>query len=139
MGVKPLILYDVDHGVVMEAMQWKSASSQFDFGYTEQFCLPGVTSVFSSVTVLLGTLWSSIKLIEPPYVFDLENAIALDTMQGNRASSLSEGNVSWVFSSCGRNLGYILQLWRRCPFETGVCSVKSAHLSRYDGQLRNVN
>ena len=34
------------------------------------------------MTVLLGTLWSSIKQIEAPYVFDWENAIALDTMQG---------------------------------------------------------
>ena len=72
-------------------------------------------------------------------MFDWENAIAMDTMQGNRASSGREGNVSWVFSSCGRNLGYILELWRGCPFETGVCSVNSGHLSRYEGQLRNVN
>ena len=42
-------------------------------------------------TVLLGTLWSSIKQIEAPYVFDWENAIALDKMQGNRASSRREG------------------------------------------------
>ena len=27
-------------------MQGKFASSQFDFGYTEQFCIPGVTSVY---------------------------------------------------------------------------------------------
>ena len=46
--VKPLVLYDVDRGVVMEPMQWKLASSQFDFGYTKQFCIPGVTSVFFS-------------------------------------------------------------------------------------------
>ena len=46
--VNPLVLYDVDCGVVMEPMQWKLASSQFDFGYTEQFCIPGVTSVFFS-------------------------------------------------------------------------------------------
>ena len=72
-------------------------------------------------------------------MFDCENAIALDTMQGKRASSRSERKGSWVFSSCGRNLGYILELRRGCPFETGVCSVKSAHLSRYEGQLRNVN
>ena len=72
-------------------------------------------------------------------MFDLENAIALDTMQGNRASSRREGKVSWVFSSCGRNLGYILELRSCCPFETGVCSVKSGHLSRYVGNLRNVN
>ena len=79
------------------------------------------------------------KQIEAPYVFDWENTIALGTMQGNRASSRGERNVSWVFSSCGRNLGYILELRRGCPFETGVCSVKSGHLSRYEGQLRNVN
>ena len=30
------------------------------------------------MTVLLGTLWSSIKQIEAPYRFDCENAIALD-------------------------------------------------------------
>ena len=79
------------------------------------------------------------KHIEAHYVFDRENAIALDTLQGNRASSRGEGKVSWVFSSCGRNLGYILDLRWGCPFVTGVCSVKSGHLSRYDGQLRNVN
>ena len=42
--------------------------------------------------------------------YDWENAIALGTMQGNRASSPREGKVSWDFSSCGRNLGYILEL-----------------------------
>ena len=77
------------------------------------------------VTVLLGTLWSSVKQIKAPYVFDWENAIALDTMQGNRALSRREGKVSWVFSSCSRNLGYILELQRGCPFETLVCSLKS--------------
>ena len=72
-------------------------------------------------------------------MFDWENAIALHAMQGNRASSRGEGEVSWVFSSCGRNLEYILELCQGCPFETGVCSVKSGHLSMYEGQLRNVN
>ena len=61
------------------------------------------------MTVLLGTLWNSIKQIESPYVFDWENTIALDTMQGNRASSRREGKVSYVFSCCGRLLGYILE------------------------------
>ena len=42
------LLYDVDRGVVMEPMQGKLASSQFAFEYTEQFCIPGVTSVFFS-------------------------------------------------------------------------------------------
>ena len=47
-GVKPLVLYDVDRRVVMEPMQGKLASSKFDFRYTEQFCIPGVTLVFFS-------------------------------------------------------------------------------------------
>ena len=44
--MKPLVLYDVDRGVFMETMQGKLALSQFDFGYTEQICIPGMTSVF---------------------------------------------------------------------------------------------
>ena len=47
-GVKPLVLYNVDRGMVMEPMQGKLASSQFDLGYTELFCVPEVTSVFFS-------------------------------------------------------------------------------------------
>ena len=124
--MKPLVLYDVDRRVFMEPMQGKLSSSQFDFGYTDQFFIFGVTSVyFSSCDSVLWTLWSSMKQIEAPYVFDWENAIALDTMQGNRASSRGERKVSWVFSSCGRNLGYILELRQSCLFETGVCPVKS--------------
>ena len=55
-------------------------------------------------------------------MLDSEHGIALHPMQGIRASSSSEGEVSWVFSSCGENLGYILELRRRWPFETPVCS-----------------
>ena len=116
----------MDRELVMEAMQGKLASSQFDFGYTEQFCIPGVTSVFFlSCDSVVGNLWSSIKQIEPPYVFDWENAIPLDTMQHNRGSFRREGKVSCVFSSCGRNLGYNLELQQGCPFETLVCSLMS--------------
>ena len=43
------------------------------------------------MTVLLGTIWSSIKQIEAPYVFAWKNAIALHVMQGNRASSRANG------------------------------------------------
>ena len=43
-------------------------------------------------------------------MFEWEYGIALHAMQGNRASSPSEGDVSWDFSSCSRNLGYILEL-----------------------------
>ena len=41
-----------------------------------------------------------------------EHGIAEHAMQGNCASSLAEGEVSWIFSICGRNLGHILELWR---------------------------
>ena len=67
----PLVLFYVDCGVFLEPMQGKLASSHFDFGYTEQFCIPGVTSVFfSSCDSVFGDLWSSIKQIEASYVFD---------------------------------------------------------------------
>ena len=47
--------------------------------------------------------------------------------------------MSWDFSSCGGNLGYILELQRGLPFETPLCSAKSGLLSSYDRHLRNLN
>ena len=57
-----------------------------------------------------SVVWDSIKQIEAPYVFDLENAIARHAMQGNRASLVARGKShgfsrvaagTWViFSSC---------------------------------------
>ena len=53
--VKTLVLYHVDRGMLMEPMQGKLASSQFDLGYTELYCVPEVTSVFfSSCDTVLG-------------------------------------------------------------------------------------
>ena len=49
------------------------------------------------------------------------------------------GDVSWDFSSCDRNVGYILELERGWPFETPLCSVKSTLLFSYDGHLSNLN
>ena len=97
----------------MEPMQGKWASSQVDLRYTELFCIPEVHQCSARfVTVFLGTLRFSIKKIEAPYGFDREYGIALHAMQGNRASFPSEGDVSYDFSSCGRNLGYIRKLQR---------------------------
>ena len=62
-------------------------------------------------------------------MFDFELEIALHPMQGIRTSPPAEGDVSWDFSSCGRNLGYILELQQSWPFETPVCSPKSGLLS----------
>ena len=47
-GFKPLDLYAEDRGMVMETLQGKLASSQFDLGHTDLFCIPEVTSVFFS-------------------------------------------------------------------------------------------
>ena len=44
--VKPLVLYAVEHGIAMEPMKGKWASSRVDLGYTELFFVPEVTSVF---------------------------------------------------------------------------------------------
>ena len=62
------------------------------------------------VTVFLGTLWCSIKQIKATYLFDWEQEISLQAMQGNPDSSHGKGEVSWFFLSCSRNLGYILEL-----------------------------
>ena len=91
------------------------------------------------VTVFLGILFSSIREIEVPYVFDWEHGIPQHEMQGNRASSCGEGEVSWVFLSCDRDLVYILELRRAWPFETRVSSAKSGLLSSYDGHLGKLN
>ena len=79
------------------------------------------------------TLWSSIKQIKALYMFNWERGIALHAMQGTRASSLVEGEVSWFFSICGGNLGYIHEIRRGWPFKIRVCSATSGLLSRYDG------
>ena len=46
--VKPLVLYDVEHGIAMELMKRKWASSRVDLGYSELFCIPEVTAVYLS-------------------------------------------------------------------------------------------
>ena len=58
-GVKRLVLYDLDLRMVMESMQGKLASSQFDLLYTELFCIPEVISVFFSSCD--SDLWDSLE------------------------------------------------------------------------------
>ena len=69
------------------------------------------------VRLFLGTLWNSIKEVKAPFVFNGEHGLALHAMQGNRASSRGEGEVSWFFLSCGGNLGYVLELRRGWLFK----------------------
>ena len=91
------------------------------------------------VTVFLGILFSSIREIEVPYVFEWEHGTPQHEMRWNRASSCGEGEVSLVFSSCGRHLVYILELRRGWPFDIRVCSAKSGLLSSYDGHFGKLN
>ena len=75
-------------------------------------------------------------------MFDWEYGLigtAMHAMQRNRASSPAEGDFSWDFSRCGRNLGYILELQQGWPFETPLCSAKLGLLFSYNGHLRNLN
>ena len=130
----------MEHGIAKEQMRGKWAPSCVDFGYTDLFCIPDLSSEFiSACDSVLGTLCGPIKKIEAPYVFNCKYDISLHEMQGNQASSPSKGYVSWDFSSCGKNMGYILELQRGRPFETPLCSAKSGLLSSYDGHLRNLN
>ena len=46
--VKPLVLYDVEHGIALEPMKGTWASSGVDLGYTELFCIHEVTAVLLS-------------------------------------------------------------------------------------------
>ena len=68
-------------------------------------------------------------------MFDGEHGIALHPMHGNQASSHGEGEVSWFFSSCSGNLGYIFELQRVWPFKTRVCAGTSGLLSSCKGHL----
>ena len=72
-------------------------------------------------------------------MFDWEHGTALHAVQGNLDSSRVEGEVSWVFLSCSRNLGYILKLQQGWPFETRVSLAKSGLLASNDGHLGNLN
>ena len=58
----------------------------------------------------------------------LEHGIALHPVHEIRPLTPAEGDVSWDFSSCSRNLGYILELQRERVFETPLGSAKSGFL-----------
>ena len=69
--------------------------------------------------MLLGTVFSSIKQIEAPYVFDWEHVIALHAIRGNRPHLLARGKShgfsrvaagTWgIFSSYGGDVHSKLQ------------------------------
>ena len=85
-----------------------------------------------------GTLCTSIKQIKSPNLFDWEEGIALHAVLRNQATSFSEWEVRWDFSSCIGKLGYVLELRRGKSLKTFVCSATSGLLFSYDGHFRNL-
>ena len=134
--IKTLVVYDVEWERAMDSMKGKCASSWVDLRYTNQLCVPEVTSVFfSSCDSLVG---DSLELNQA-------NRTSLCVWLGKSNCSGCNAGESGLISWRGGSLmgflelrqarGYILELRRRCPFFTGVCLVKSGHLSRYDRHL----
>ena len=80
--------------------------------------------------VILRTLWSSIKEVKAPFVFDMEHGIALEAMQGTRASSRGEVGNLMVFLELQWNLRFPLGLQRGCYLNTRVFSAASGLLPR---------
>ena len=44
-GIRQLVMFDVEHGIAMEPMKGKWASSRADLGYTKLFYIPNESSV----------------------------------------------------------------------------------------------
>ena len=63
--------------------------------------------------------------------------LALHAMLGNRASSRGQWDVSWFFSSCSWNVGYILQLCQGWP--SHVCLAMSGLLYSCEAHHRNLH
>ena len=64
-------------------MQGNWSSFQVDFGYTELFHIPVLTTVsFKPFEGFLGDFCSSVKQIKAPYMFDWEQGIALHQCRG---------------------------------------------------------
>ena len=93
----------------MEPLKGKCASSQVYLAYTELFCVPEVTAVFlSSCDSFLGDSRvpsSTLRIL----TCLIGNTELLCTQCRGQASSPAKGDVSWDFSNCSRNLGYILE------------------------------
>ena len=68
-------------------------------------------------------------------MFDEEYGYA---MQGNRASSCDQGELSWFFLSCSGNLGDILKLQRGWTLKTHLCSATSGLQSSHEGHFRKL-
>ena len=136
--MKPLVLYAVEHGIAKAQMRGKWASACVEFGYTDLFCIPELTSEFISscdselgdslvlsrkLRLLTCLIWNSGLLCNQ----------CRESKPHHPACGMCHGISrvvagTWgIFSKGG---------W---PFETPLCSVNSGLLSSNDGKLRNLN
>ena len=106
----------------MEPMQGKLALSQFDFGYTEQFCIPGVTSVFFS---------SCDSVVGDSLEFNQANRGSLCVCLGKRNCSACIAGESGLISWRGGSLMGFLEL-RQAP---GVYSRVKTAMTILNGSL----
>ena len=102
--------------MVMEPMQGKLASSQFDFGCTEQFCIPLVTSVF---------FLSCDSVVGDSLEFNQANRGSLRVCLGKRNCSGHNAEESGLISWRGESLMGFLELWQ----EPGVYSRVTAGMA----------
>ena len=72
-------------------------------------------------------------------MFDWENAIALQAMQGNRASSRGEGVSLMGFLELRQEPGLYSRVTAGISIRNSSLFIEVRNLSRYEGQLRNVN
>ena len=101
----------MEHGIAMEQMRGKWASSFVNFGYTEIFCIPELTSEFiSSLDSVLGNSLVFYQENRGSLCVELGIGYCSARNAGKSTSSPSEGYVSWDFANCGRNVGYILEI-----------------------------
>ena len=126
--------------MVMDPMQGKLASSPFDFGHTDLFCVPEVTSVFFS---------SCDSVVQDSLEFSQANRGSFCVCLGKRnCSACNAGELGLISWRGGRLMGF-LEL-RQAPgvysrVNTGMPILKgslfseSGHLSRYDGHRGKLN
>ena len=93
--VKTLVVYDVEWETAMDKMKGKCASSWVDLGYTNQFCVPEVTSVFFS---------SCDSLVGDSLEFNQGNRGSLCVWLGKRKCSGHNAGESGLISEGGESL-----------------------------------
>ena len=103
--VKKIVVYDVEWETPMDSMKGKCASSWVDLGYTNQFCVPEVTSVFFS---------SCDSLVGDSLEFNEANRGSLCVWLGKRNCSACNAGESGLISWRGGSLMGFLEL-RQAP------------------------